>query len=190
MQLKKTDLLVIGIILFVCLLVIYFGISLSPRDTPDVKAIQKKHFASSVQDVDLKYDDSIINSDIDDINLLMTDLDEMNHENQCIRSIVNQCDVKQDGTRDCEHLVCCGATKGKKPISFNTKDKLNRLLCDKDGMSRFRTWADKCPTKDPDNNCTREQVCDGTCSRINPLFHVHNVNLHLAGPGAGYSSGH
>ena len=183
MQLKKTDLLVIGIILFVCLLVIYFGISMSPRDTPNVKAIQKKHFASSVRDVDLKYDDSIINSDINDINQLMTDLDEINQENQCIRSIVNQCDVKEDGTRDCEHLVCCGTTKGNKPISFNN--------CDSDGMSRFRRWADKCPTKDQNNNnCTRKQVCDGTCSKMNPLFHVHETDLHLKEIGSGYSSGH
>ena len=138
MQLKKTDLLVIGSILFVCLLVIYFGISMSSRDTPNVKAIQKKHeFASTLQDVVLADDDSIINSDINDSNQLMTDVNEIIRENQCIRSIVDQCDVnKEDGTRDCEHLVCCGKTKDNK------------------------------------------------------LIYIHHADVQLAGPGAGYSSGH
>jgi hypothetical protein len=186
MQLKKTELLVIGSILFVCLLVIYFGISMSPRDTSNVKAIQKKHkqkFASTVRDVDSKHDDTIIKSDIDDINQLMIDSNEMNKENKCIRSIVDQCDVNEDGTRDCEHLVCCGKTKDNKLIYFGNQ-------CDSDGMDRFRKWSDKCPTEDKNNNCTPLQVCSGTCSQMNPLFHVHHVDLHLRGPGAGYSSGH
>ena len=63
--------------------------------------------------------------------------------------------------------------------------------CDEDGKNRLREWAGKCPTKDQNNyNCTPEQVCAGTCSRINPLFHLHNARLQLVGIGAGYSSGH
>lgn len=184
MQLKKTDLLVIGSILFVCLLVIYFGISMSSRDTPNVKAIQKKHeFASTLQDVVLADDVSIIDSDSNDSNQLMTDVNEIIKEDQCIQSIVDQCDVNEDGTRDCEHLVCCGETKGKILINI---DK-----CDSDGIKKYREWSSKCPKDDKNNySCTPEQVCDGTCSRINPLFHIHNVSLQLVGPGAGYSSGH
>ena len=192
MQLKKTDLLVIGIILFVCLLVIYFGISMSSRDTPNVKSIQKKHdFASSLQAVVLADDDSIINSDIDDSNQLMTDVNEIIKENRCIQSIVDQCDVNEDGTRECEHLVCCGATK-----KGNILIDIDENKCDEDGKNRLREWAGKCPTKDQNNyNCTPEEICNGTCSRINPsrinpLFHIHNVSLQLVGPGAGYSSGH
>tara|TARA_B100001115_G_scaffold181873_1_gene177034 strand:- start:886 stop:1455 length:570 start_codon:yes stop_codon:yes gene_type:complete len=189
MQLKKTDLLVIGSILFVCLLVIYFGISMSPRDTPNVKAIQKKHFASTLQDVVLADDDSIIDSDIDDINQLMTDVNEIIKENQCIRSIVDQCDVKEDGTRDCEHLVCCGSTKkGNIPIDLGD---LSNPICDSDGIEKYREWNSKCPTKDQNNyDCTPEEMCAGTCSRINPLFHIHHADVQLVGPGAGYSSGH